>query len=82
MPVIPISSLRIATLDETLRHSDQAFLSVRGRPDFVVMDMESYRYLRECELVAALAESRQALAAGQFLQESPQDHLARLGDIA
>jgi hypothetical protein len=81
MPVIPVSALRGVTLAETLRQNDSAFVSVRGRADFVVMDLQQYLHLRECELAAALAESRAALAAGQFVQESPQSHLAHLDTV-
>lgn len=34
--------------------------------------------LRECELDAALAETRADLAAGRFVEESAAEHLARL----
>jgi hypothetical protein len=43
---------------------------VRGKDRFVVMDMARYHYLRECELDAALVESRADLAAGRAVQES------------
>jgi hypothetical protein len=42
------------------------------------MDLEHYHYLRECELEAALAQSRADLAAGRFVKESPEAHIARM----
>ena len=42
------------------------------------MEMAHYHYLRECELEAALAESRADIAAGRSVVESPDQHLARL----
>jgi hypothetical protein len=51
---------------------------VRGKDKFVVMDLAHYHYLRECELDAALAETRADLTAGRFVQESAEAHLARL----
>ncbi len=42
------------------------------------MDIAHYHYLRECELDAALAETRADLAAGRMVQGPPADHLARL----
>jgi len=47
-----------------------------------VMEIAQYHYLRECELEAALAESRADLAAGRFVQESPEAHLARIKSAA
>jgi hypothetical protein len=51
---------------------------VRGKNRFVVMDVEHYQYLRECELTAALVESNADIAAGRFVKETAEQHLARL----
>lgn len=56
----------------------EAVVSVRGAERFVVMEMAHYQHLRECELEAALAESRADIAAGRFVIESPAEHVARL----
>jgi hypothetical protein len=56
----------------------EAVVSVRGADRYVVMDLAHYQHLRECELEAALAESRADVAAGRYVSESPQAHLARL----
>ena len=61
-----------------LANQPEAIISVRGKERFVVMDMEHYHYLRECELEAALAQTRVDLAEGRFVKESPEAHLARL----
>jgi len=45
----------------------------------VVMDIEQYQYLRECELAAALAETRADLAARRYVEESAEEHLKRIG---
>ena len=41
-----------------------------------------YHYLRECELDAALAQTRADLVAGRVVQESPEAHLARLDALS
>jgi hypothetical protein len=46
------------------------------------MDIAHYHYLRECELTAALAETRADLAAGRALQQTAEAHLSRLDDQA
>ena len=68
----------ISSIENALSNASEAVLSVRGKDKFVVMDMAHYHYLRECELEAALAQSRADMAAGRFVQESPEAHLARL----
>jgi hypothetical protein len=51
---------------------------VRGKDRFVVMDLAHYHHLRECELEAALAETRADLAAGRAIEESAEAHVKRL----
>lgn len=68
----------IAAIEAVLAHQVEATISVRGKERFVVMEMAQYHYLRECELEAALAQSRADVAAGRAVQESAQEHLARL----
>ena len=59
----------------------EAVVSVRGADRYVVMELAHYQHLRECELEAALAESRADIAAGRFVVESPEAHLARLQSL-
>jgi hypothetical protein len=68
----------IAAIEAALAEQPEAIVSVRGKERFVVMDIAHYHYLRECELEAALAETRADLAAGRVIEESPEAHLARL----
>ena len=56
----------------------EAVVSVRGADRYVVMEVAHYQHLRECELEAAVAESRVDIDAGRFVVESPAQHVARL----
>lgn len=71
----------IAAIESALADAQEAVVSVRGKDRFVIMDIAHYHYLRECELEAALAETRADLAVGRYLQESPEEHLARLDKL-
>jgi predicted transcriptional regulator len=68
----------VAAIEAALSGGSEAIVSVRGKDRFVVMEMAQYHYLRECELDAALAESRADMAAGRFVAESATAHLAHL----
>jgi PHD/YefM family antitoxin component YafN of YafNO toxin-antitoxin module len=68
----------VAAIESTLAEQTEAMISVRGKDRFVVMDVEHYNYLRECELEAALAQSHADIAAGRFIVESPQAHVDRI----
>lgn len=72
----------IAAIEASLKNQTEAIVSVRGKEKYVIMDLAHYHYLRECELDAALAESRANLANGQFVKESAEAHLARLDALS
>ena len=71
----------ISAIELALNEAPEVIVSVRGKDKFVVMGLAHYHYLRECELDAALAETRADLAAGRAIQESPVDHLARIDKL-
>jgi hypothetical protein len=81
MPHISANGLKtkgVAAIEAMLTEYSEAIVSVRGKDRFVVMKIAQYNYLRGCELEAALAETRADVAAGRFVQESAEAHLARL----
>ena len=71
----------LAAIEWALSSGPEAIISVRGKDRFVATSMAHYQHLRECELDAALAETRTDLAAGRVVQESPEAHLARLAPL-
>ncbi len=71
----------VSAITEALSNAPEAMVSVRGKDRFVVMDIAHYHYLRECELTAALAESRADIAAGRFVRESVDAHMKRLAKL-
>ena len=71
----------IKAIEEALLDQPEAWVSVRGKVKYVVMSQEHYHYLRECELEAALAESKADLAQGRYIKESVADHLERIQQI-
>ena len=68
----------VAAIEATLARQPEAVISVRGKDRYVVMEVAQYHYLRECELDAALAQSQADVAAGRYVVESAQQHMARL----
>ncbi len=71
----------VAAIEAVLAERPEAIVSVRGKDRFVVMKIEQYHYLRECELEAALAETRADIAAGRSVKESPAAHVKRVKKI-
>jgi hypothetical protein len=81
MPSLTANDLKtrgVAAIEAALAHQPEAVISVRGKDRYVVMEVAQYHYLRECELDAALAQSQADVAAGRYVIESAQQHMARL----
>ncbi len=68
----------ISSIDAALADQSEAVISVRGKDRYVVMDLESYNRLRVCELEAALSQAKREIAEGKGIEESVDEHLARL----
>ena len=68
----------IAAIEAVLAKRPEAIVTVRGKDRFVVMEIEQYHHLRECELEAALAETRADVAAGRYVKESAAEHVKRV----
>ena len=84
MPTISANELKtkgVAAIEAQLAGQSEAVISVRGKDRYVVMDLAHYHYLRECELEAALAETRADLAAGRYAHNTPEAHLAHIESL-
>ena len=68
----------VASISEQLAEAPEAVITVRGKKRYVVMNIEQYQYLRECELEAALLEVSKDVEAGRVVIESVADHIKRL----
>ena len=68
----------ISVLDEATDTDDETIISVRGKNRFVVLPIEKYNYLRNCELEAAIHEARDDLKKGKIRKESIQKHIKRI----
>lgn len=68
----------ISAIEAVLAERPEAIVTVRGKDRFVVMEIAQYHYLRECELEAALAETRADIAAGRFKKNAPAAHIKRV----
>jgi hypothetical protein len=71
----------VGAIDEALQSESEASVTVRGEVKYVVMSKDQNEYLRECELEAALAESKADLDAGRFVKETVAQHMRRLAKI-
>ena len=68
----------VSVLETSLENETEVVISVRGKPRFVVIDIEHYEQLREVEIFAAWQEARAAEAQGDYVTETAEEHIARL----
>ena len=72
----------VSAIERALADQPEVSLTVRGQAKYVVMSIEQYAHLRECEVEAALAESKADLDAGRFVKETVEKHIKRLAQLA
>ena len=86
MTVVTANDLKtkgISDIERILQDAQEVVISVRGKPRYVVMDLAHYDYLRECEIAAAWAQTREDVAAGRYRREGADAHMARIkGELA
>ncbi|MCP4337907.1 MAG: prevent-host-death protein [Desulfobulbaceae bacterium] len=70
----------VVSISEILENSQEATISVRGKNKYVVMSIQQYQYMRECELEAALHEVREDRKTGRIADKTIDEHIASLKD--
>ena len=68
----------VSIIESELANENELVITVRGKEKFVVMNMDQYNYLRECELDAALHEAQTDYKKGNFVTESVEKHIQRV----
>lgn len=70
----------VSAIESNLSGNDELIITVRGKESYVVMNLERYNYLRECELEAALHQAKADVESGDFVIESVNDHINRISN--
>ena len=68
----------VSVLESMLEKLDEVLISVRGKNKYVVVDIERYNYLRECELLQALKETKEEIKNGEYDTMSVSEHIKEL----
>ena len=68
----------VSVLNEETSDGNEVIVTVRGKNKYVVLPIEKYNYLRECELEAALLETKRDIKEGKFVKESVEKHVKRI----
>ena len=78
---IDLKTKGVKAIEEALATQHEVAVSVRGQIKYIVMSEEHYQYLRECELEAALAESKADLDAVRYVKETVAQHIRRINKL-
>jgi len=70
----------VSAIDMVVEESEEAVVTVRGKSAYVVIPIEKYNYYRECELEAAINETRKELEQGKYVAETVDEHIKRITD--
>ncbi len=68
----------VTILNDQTADGSEVIITVRGKSKYVILPIEKYNYLRECELDAALQETRDDIKTGKFIKESVEKHIKRI----
>ena len=79
--VIPANDLKtkgVSIIETMLEKLDEVLISIRGKNRFVVVDMQRYNYLRECELEKALRDAKDDITHGHSRILTSKEHFKEL----
>jgi len=79
--VIPANDLKtkgVSIIESMLESLDEVLISIRGKNKYVVVDMNRYNYLRECELEKALRDTEEDLKNGRSRVLTSDQHFEEL----
>lgn len=68
----------VTAIESALQYGSDVAITVRGKTRFVVVDVDYFQQLRECELEKAAREAREDIAAGRFVVETAAQHKERI----
>ena len=68
----------VSIIESMLETLDEVLISIRGKNKYVVVDMNRYNYLRECELEKALRDTQEDLQNGRSRVLTSTQHFEEL----
>jgi prevent-host-death family protein len=71
----------ISVLEGVFEKLDEVLISVRGKNKYVVVDIERYEYLRECEIEQAYRDVKDDIENGNSTVQTAKEHMKELRDV-
>ncbi len=70
----------VSIIQTKLDKMNEEIITVKGKDAFMVMNMEHYNYLRECELEMVLQQAKKEYEQSHFVKESVETHLRHIAN--
>jgi len=70
-----------SVFNKKMKAEKEAIITVRGKNEYVVLTMDRYNFLRECELDAALTDTTEDVKKGRFKTQSVDQHITSLKNV-
>lgn len=70
----------ISVLEGVFEKLDEVLISVRGKNKYVVVDIERYEYLRECEIEQAYRDVKEDIGNKNSTVQTAKEHMKELRD--
>jgi len=68
----------IKAVENSAKQGMETIITVRGREKYVILTIEEFNHLRECELLSALKETEEDIKNGRYHTGSIEDHIKRV----
>lgn len=68
----------VSIIDKEISDNSEVLITVHGKTKYVVLPIEQYNYLRECELESALIEARKEIKEGKVKKGNIARHIERI----
>jgi PHD/YefM family antitoxin component YafN of YafNO toxin-antitoxin module len=68
----------VGAIARATANCEEAIITVHNKSAYVVLPIEKYNQLRECELMAAVREAHEDLKQGRYHVESAEKHVKRM----
>ncbi|HNZ27510.1 MAG TPA: prevent-host-death protein [Spirochaetota bacterium] len=71
----------VSAFNDFDKDDSEIIITVRGKSKYVVLPIEKYNYLRECELDTAIRESQEDIINNRYIIESVENHIKRINNV-
>jgi hypothetical protein len=70
----------ISAVEANAKKGLETIVTVRGKEKYIILSIEEFNHLRDCELTNALIETEEDVKKGKYNKGTIEDHIKRITD--